>query len=403
MKKIALILLLLAVTAVNGSAQTVITPKEGKSTITVHNPNDYELKDAIVVVKVDDPRYLSATVEVGMKKLPCQFDVFDNGAYREVAFVIDLKAKQTKTVKILFSGSYPDPDAYRHRTHAQMFLKENGEIIPKEVIAAPEDNMYNNLHHHGPAIESELAAYRVYFDKKQTVDIYGKVVKRIELPVTMWYPTDQQLIDKYGDDVLYVGGSVGLGALKGWDGSKAIHIEPMTGREAKILATGPVRAIMEMNVYGWEYNGQKIDMSSRYTIYAGHRDVCVQNRISGTNVQNLEFATGVQKLRRGDRMETDNRGMIADWGRDFPVTDTVKYPMQTVGLGISVPQKYIVKPTQDGVNYLYVTKPDEKGEINYRITFAAEKEEFGYKTPEAFFRYIDAWKEEKPVEVTVKK
>ena len=402
MKKILFTLLLLASVAA-APAQTVVTPKNGAATVTVQNPNASDMTDAIVVLSVDHPRYRSAQVKAGGRIVPSQLDVLDNGATRELAFVIDLKAGQSRKVKIIFSESEPDPAAFPARTHAQMFLKENGEIVPKTVIAAPEDNMYNNLHHHGPAIESELAAYRIYFDRKQTVDIYGKVVPQVELPVTMWYPTDQQLIDKYGDDVLYVGGSVGVGALKGWDGEKAIHIEPMTGREAKILATGPVRAIMEMNVYGWEYRGQKIDMSSRYTIYAGHRDVCVRNRITGTNINNLEFATGVQKLRRGDVMESDGRGTTADWGRDFPVTDTVKYPMQTVGLGITIPERYVVRPAQDSPNYLYVVKPDANGEINYRITFAAEKEEFGYKTPEAFFRYIDAWKEEKPVVVTVKK
>ncbi|MCD8186833.1 MAG: DUF4861 domain-containing protein [Rikenellaceae bacterium] len=403
MKRLLILSLLLAGLTSTLLAQTVVTPKDGVATVTVKNPNNYAVEDAIVVLKIDHPSYRSAEVKAGGKVIPSQVDVFDNGTSRELAFVIDLKAGQSRKVKIAFSESAQDPNTYRSRTHAQMFLKENGQNVPKEVIAAPEDNMYNKLHHHGPAIESELTAYRVYFDKKQSVDLYGKVVKRIELPVTMWYPTDQQLADKYGDDVLFIGQSLGLGPLKGWDGEKAIHIEPMTGREAKVLATGPVRAIMEMNVYGWEYQGQKIDMSTRYTIYAGHRDVCVQNKISGSNVSGLEFATGIQKLRRGDIMHTDDRGMYADWGTDYPVNDTVKYPMQTIGLGISVPENYLVRQTQDPLNYICVVKPDAGGQINYRITFAAEKEEFGYKTPEAFFRYIDMWKDEKPMEVTVKK
>lgn len=393
---------LLCVAVSSTSGQAVIEAVEGEASCVVKNPNSYDVTDAPVVLSVKNPQYRSAVVFVGNKEVPSQLDVLDNGTTRELAFVVDLKAGQSKKVKIIFSESLADPTKYRSRVNAQMFLKENGQIVPKEVIAAPEDNMYNKLHHHGPAIESELAAYRIYFDKKQTVDIYGKVIKRIELPVTMWYPTDQQLVDKYGDDVLYVGGSVGVGALKGWDGSSAIHIEPMTQREAKILAKGPVRAIMEMNVDNWEYNGQKINMTSRYTIYAGHRDAEVLNRISGNGVQNMEFATGVQKLRKGDVNHIDGKGMAADWGRDFPVTDTVKYPMQTVGLGISIPSKYVVKQANDKLNYLYVVKPDANNEIRYRITFGAEKEEFGYKSPEAFFKYVDVWKDEQPIVVTIK-
>lgn len=385
----------------SASAQESVRTKDGEARITVKNPNKSILEDAVVVLTVEDSQWKSARVEAAGEEIPSQLDVLDEGKTRELAFTIDLNAREKQNIQIYFSKESAAPNAYPARTHAQMFLKENGQIVPKKIIEAPENNMYNTLHHHGPAIESELGAYRVYFDHKQTVDPYGKVLKRIELPQTMWYPSDRQLIEKFGDDVLYVGGSAGLGALKGWNGNKALHFEPMTGRRARILATGPVRAIMEMTTFGWPNDGKTVDVSSRYTIYAGHRDVCVESRISG-DFAGMEFATGVQKLRRGDVQITDNQGMIADWGRDFPVTDTVKYPMQTVGLGISIPQKYVVRPAEDALNYLYVVRPDADGTIRYRITFAAEKEEFGYKTPEDFFQYIEQWKSEKPVEVRVK-
>ena len=38
-------------------------------------------------------------------------------------------------------------------------------------------NPYWMLHHHGPAFEYEMVAYRIYFDERQTVDIYGKYRK----------------------------------------------------------------------------------------------------------------------------------------------------------------------------------------------------------------------------------
>ncbi len=378
-----------------------LSPKDGKAEFSVSNPNPSAVKDAPVVVLVDRPEYRSAVVTVGGKEVPSQIDFLENGP--ELSFVVDLKAKQKQKVKVSFSESAPDPAAYPYRVHAQMFLlDENKNKVPREVITATEDNMYNKLHHHGPAVESEYTAYRVYYDKKQTIDLYGKKLRRIELPETLWYPTDQQLVDRYGDDVLYVGGSVGLGAMKGWTGTQASHIEPMEKREAKILAKGPVRAIMEMNVEGWEYNGRKIDMESRYTIYAGHRDVEVRNRFRGEDAHTMLFATGILKMRKGDIRIKDDEGMIAVWGRDFPVNDTVKYPQQTIGMGIDIPESYVQKYAEDKVNYLYVVMPDADNEIHYRITFAAEMEDDGYKTSEQFFDYIARWREEKPVEVIIK-
>lgn len=59
------------------------------------------------------------------------------------------------------------------------------------------------MHHHGPAFESELVAYRLYFDKKQTVDIYGKFNKGFEIKESQFYPTDEQLARGFGDDVCW--------------------------------------------------------------------------------------------------------------------------------------------------------------------------------------------------------
>ena len=402
MKKILFTLLALAAMTVSAIARPVtVTPKNGSATIEVKNPNNYDLADAIVVLSIDALNYRSAKVTAGSNEIPSQFDVFDDGA-RELAFVIALKAGESRNVAITFSENEAAADAYPSRTHAQMFLLENRVPVPKDVISAEQDNMYNRLHHHGPAFESELTAYRIYFDRKQTVDIYGKRIPRLELGETLFYPTDEHLANKYGDDVLMVGESLGVGAMKGWDGERSTHIQPMARREARVLATGPVRAIVEMNVEGWEYNGQKLDFSSRYTIYAGHRDAVVRSRFS-PNAQGMEFSTGVQKFRNGDVMETNGESWIGDWGRYWPVTDTVKYAMETVGLGVSVPQEYVVKPATDRLNYLYVVKPDANNEIHYRITFvSADKEEFESWTPESFFTYMRRWDAEKPVEITVK-
>ena len=45
----------------------------------------------------------------------------------------------------------------------------------------------------------------------------------------------------------------GVGALKGWNGTEATHIKPVVNRTERVLASGPVRAIVEAEVIGWEY------------------------------------------------------------------------------------------------------------------------------------------------------
>lgn len=67
---------------------------------------------------------------------------------------------------------------------------------------------------HGPVLESELVGYRLYFNEKQTPDIYGKFNKGLEIKESQFYPTDEQLTKGFGDDVLRVFDSCGPGALK---------------------------------------------------------------------------------------------------------------------------------------------------------------------------------------------
>lgn len=265
--------------------------------------------------------------------------------------------------------------------------------------------IYNNLYHHGPAFESELVAYRIYFDQKQTVDIYGKFNKGFEVEASGWYPDDKQLAEGFGDDVLRVSGSCGVGALKGWNAKqkKATHIEPVIERTGRILAYGPVRTVAEMEAKGWQYGNDRLDMTCRYTLYGGHRDAQV-DVLFGKPLGNEVFCTGVQNI-KGSESYSDHKGLIGCWGTDWPVNDTVKYAKETVGLGTYLPQKYIVSEINDKANYLYQVQAPKQSSMTYYITFTSMKETFGYKTPEAWFEYLKTWKKdiEQPCRVKILK
>ena len=97
-----------------------------------------------------------------------------------------------------------------------------------------KEDVYHSLHHHGVAVESELMAYRIYFDKKQTIDPYCKRKPQLELAQSHWYPNDSLLEAGYGDDILRVSGTVGVGSVKYWDG-KMRHIEHVEQRSQRIL------------------------------------------------------------------------------------------------------------------------------------------------------------------------
>ncbi len=383
-------------------AAATVQARDQATTYKVTNPNPKDLADAPVAVPAPDWAR-SVTVYADKEEIPSQLDdISGDGRPDEVAFTLPLRAKKSVTVRVELSDAAPLADRYPARVHAQMFLKEGKDkIVPKTEICATQDNMYNKLHHHGPAFESEFAAYRIYFDKKQTVDLYGKYNPGLELAETLWYPTDEQLAKGAGDDIIRVFGSVGVGTLRGWDSGarRATNIEPMKSRCARIVASGPVRTVVDMQVKGWNYRDREVDITSRYTLWAGHRDCRVENIIE--NGAGLYFCTGVQKLAARTSHLKPEAGLSAVWGTDWPVNDTVKYAKQTVGLAVAIEPWRVVSSAEDGENYLWLLSVDERGHIDYRITYCAQKENFGVKTDKEFYRYAEDWAAELPV--TVKK
>ena len=317
------------------------------------------VRKACPVVIGDVPDWAqSAVVDTHGRKIPSQLD----RALGELAFVADIDSKAE--FRVVFS-SKPAAKSYPPRVHAQMWWKNPDKTLrAADTLASEKDDMYRKLHHHGPAFESELAAYRIYFDKKQTIDTYGKKLPRLELAQTMWYPSSEQLAADYGYDNLRVFGSVGVGALKGWDPAtgRMTHIDAFRRREARILAKGPVRTVVEMRVEGWRCGGREIAMTSRYILYAGHGDVRVENRLEG-DYDGLLFTTGVVKMAENKVERSGN--VVATFGRDFPENDTLKWERESVALAVAVPQERIASQRDDKTSYLFQLRPDSRGRIDY--------------------------------------
>lgn len=395
-------LLLLCALCIAASAQN----KEKNFAVEVKNSWNKAKANEPIVIKLSelnlDFRVRSAVVMCDNIEIPSQIDDMNGDRIAdELAFIIDLPAKSKKRISVTLSSGKSDK-TYPAQVYAEMLVSDKkGKHVPVHSVTIPgTSNIYNQMHHHGPAFESELVAYRLYFDQKQTVDIYGKFNKGFEIKESQFYPTDEQLARGFGDDVLLVGGSCGVGALKGWDGKKATHITPVSTLSERIISYGPIRTISEIEVTDWQYQGSELNMTNRYTLYGGHRDVVVETFFEEP-LKDEVFCTGVINI-KGSTSYSDNKGLIGCWGTHWPVNDTVKYAKETVGLATYIPQKYVKEEVKDKVNYLYTIGAKGSKHFSHNIIFTSMKETFGYKTPEAWFAYIRQWKEELEHPATVK-
>jgi len=390
------------------TAQTTLT-------VSVSNPMKQARTDQPVVISLDDYEDTrSALVTVDGREIPCQLDDLDQDEeYDELCFLADLGVKEKKQYTItLYKKGEPRP--YPTRVYAEMLMR-NDKVKEKnrhnnfiESITARGDcaNSYNLQHHHGVDFESELNGIRIYFDKRQTLDLYGKFKKQLELKETQFYTSAEQKKQGYGDDVLWVGNTFGLGAFRGWDGKEPTMIDPVRSRTQRIISYGPLRTIVEIVDRGWQApapNNQQpspLNMTIRYTQYAGHRDTDVDVKFN-KDVKGYRFSTGIINV-KGSEEFSDKKGLRACWGTDYPSTDTVKWSRETVGLGILIPKKYIAsEEPANKDNYAYVVKTDDD-DLSYKIIYTSANETFGYHSAKEWFDFLKEWRKEAEQPVVVK-
>ena len=380
----------------------------------VSNPSNFARTDVPVVIPITnygDVR--SALVTVNGQEVPCQLDDLNQDEiFDELCFLADLgkKEKKTYTITLMNEG---EPRPYPARVYAEMVLSNSKDKTLKkhqqnnyiESLTARGDAAYtyNIQHHHGVDFESELNGIRIYFDARQTLDLYGKFKKQLELKETQFYTPDELKAQGYGDDVLWVGQTFGLGAFRGWDGQQPTLVEPVRSRTQRVISYGPLRAIVEVVDRGWKVDAQRepVNMTLRYTQYAGHRDTDV-DVFFNKDVTDYRFSTGIINV-KGSEEFSDKKGLRACWGTDYPAADTIKWKRETVGLAVYVPQKNIVsEEPANKDNYAYVLKVNGK-HMAYKVTYTSDNESFGYHSTKEWFKFLKEWKKEveQPVSITV--
>lgn len=377
-------------------------------TVTVSNPLDTPRESVPVVIPISQHEEVNSVQIKNHPGMPYQLDDTDmDGLVDELVLLLDLPAKAKETLSIHLS-SKPQTEKFEPETYAYIKLNDKNKKYPKvTAISYPGDvdnrQMYNSIYGHGAVLEGLHNAIRVYMDNRQSVDLYAKNRPQLELDSTGFYTTREQLAKGYGRDILWAGTSVALGSFRGYQNNSPVTIDTVTSRSQRIVTTGPLRSIIEVEDRGWIYNGKPLHMIQRYTMYGGHRDVDVDVTIDGAPASNL-YCTGVQKL------ESDNEGFIrpdglaGSWGSNIP-DKGMKDVVDTLGLGIFVPAPYLAETKEDDVNYLTVLKPDANGRIHYTFTSGAVRDITSPHNANDWFAYLRQWQNEmkNPVKITVKK
>jgi len=350
--------------------------------LAITNPTDQTRIAEDIVVSVADLRRLAADFKPGdvivttsdaatlaedartlqTVELPSQADDLDgDNKYDELAFQIDLKPRQTRIVTIAY-GDTPTIQRlrsdYPQRTAAKFTMKFDGL-----------------------GWESEAAAWRIYFDKRNAIDYWGK--RRPGLYLDMFGAPEYvyNLESPLGRVIYRIGDAIGVGAVAALVDGKALRVADVAERQWRIISAGPVRVIVEVSYKGWKVAGHEVNLTSRMTQWAGERGF--DHRVTADGGAGLTLVTGI--VRQPNLKEKTVRPTTPDpaftriwWGPQVQeegpsATATHMLPDQNLGLAIIAFGRKSQPVADDPLNLL-LQPQFEQGRAEWYVTGVWDQE-----------------------------
>ena len=279
-----------------------------------------DFKPGAAIVTASDASTLDEdAAALQTQELPSQVDDLNgDGKADELAFQIDLAPKQTRIVTI----SFGDEDRiWRLRSDYQ---QRTSALFSRKI--------------EGLGWESERVAFRIYFDPRNAIDIYGK--RRPTLQLAMYASPNYVYHDESpeGRDIFRVGDAIGIGAVAGMVDGRLVKVADVKERKWRILASGPVRSIVELEYEGWNAAGKIIHLRSRITQWAGERGF--EHAIAADCGDRFAFATGLPVKAGITPMNSEKDSpvaWVATWGHQVVApgaTATEELPGQNLGLAV---------------------------------------------------------------------
>jgi unsaturated chondroitin disaccharide hydrolase len=324
--------------AVARAAQDITVPVSGLKKIAPDfAPGTVIVTTSSASTLEEDARTLETT------ELASQADDLDgDGKYDEIAFQIDLAPHQTRIVTLAYGDAAT--------------MQRIRSLYPKRTDARFEK------HYEGPAWESEHAAWRIYFDARNAIDLYGKRRPGLYLGVfgAPEYVYHQE--SPFGRDIYGIGKALGVAGIGAVVDGKVTPVAEVAERKYRIVSTGPVRSILELQYKVWKVGGRTVDLVSRITQWAGEHGF--EHRITLSDSDGLTLVTGVP-AKPVENLQAGNAAVraVATWGHqvvlDGRIAQNKDLPDEDLGVAVLVPTTESAPAADDAANRLIGVVPHE--------------------------------------------
>ncbi|MDA3823513.1 MAG: DUF4861 domain-containing protein [Bacteroidales bacterium] len=329
--------------------------------------------------------------------IPTQLDDMDgDGQWDEMFLVTNFKGLEKKKVTLAFVAASEYPE-FEIRTNIRFAKKD---VVYKEVnFATREKHALNYLTQEiwqmeGMAWENDKVGFRNYFDRRNGMDIFGKVTTKMVLDQVGYKDnlSYHKFNPEWGVDVLKVGNSLGAGSIAYQFNDSLYRVGDNGTGTAKVLIEGPLRSIYRLEFTDWEMKDQSISVTHDVSIEAGKYYFENKVRYTGTE-ENLQLVTGIVNIKSKELFEVNSNDKVnAYYTYDHQAEDTT-----LLGMGIMVLSKDFLKQSDapkagEGITQSYCIHISSKENAisSYRFYTVWEKENSKWKTAEAFEQLLES-------------
>ena len=337
----------------------LICSSHAQLAFTITNPIAVERKDELIMLKridieksLDQKDFAGITLQGEGVTQPVQYIYSgNNAAWDKIAFLCSFKPNETKAFTLIANksgsayGNVPVP-----RAHVRMKPLKKDSTFGASISYAemPYQNPPTDFSKHrlppylteGPGWENDKVAFRLYFDTRNTVDIYGKRISGMVMDTVGANPANSYHdLSNWGIDILHVVKSLGAGSL-------AIATKDENGRDTLIrlggndiqketyqqLADGPLYASFEVN-YQWKINSKPVTVKQVISIWGGQ--YFYESKVTVTGApQGARLVSGIADFYQNtvDSMRVDNAAVLMSFGKQSENKDEL-------GMAVIIPQQ----------------------------------------------------------------
>ncbi len=281
---------------------------------------DFDGKTFILTINGASTEAEDAKSNAPAHAIPFQVDDLDgDGKPDEIAYTVEPNTRTRRVVTLTYGPE-------------NLIAPLRGAAFPKRAHA-----LYAQKYE-GMGWESDRVAWRIYWDKRNAIDLYGKKKHGLALDYFAKPGVNYHAESPIGRDIFKNGETLGLGSIGAVVDNKVVRISDVTERKWRVIADGPVRAIAELTYTGWKVGGKSVDLTSRLTIWAGQH--YFEHRVTSPNADGIQLVTGLPIKPNVVVMTTSaNKGKayLATWGKQVlktGATATEALPDQNLGLAI---------------------------------------------------------------------